>query len=165
MQPYTKTLREKFFRCQQNCLKPAIFILCQRIFSRIWFWGCSFYLARSRLAVSPRSPRTHKKNECFYNFVTPWIVLTIASTFKKGTSVHPWMDFAGLFIIAMGTGGIKPCVSAFGADQFKSHYLIMISYFFSVFYFMINAGSTISTFLTPEFRGMIYLFLFIKTTD
>ena len=25
----------------------------------------------------------------------------------------------GLVIIALGTGGIKPCVSAFGGDQFK----------------------------------------------
>ena len=25
---------------------------------------------------------------------------------------------AGLFFIAVGTGGIKPCVSSFGGDQF-----------------------------------------------
>ena len=32
----------------------------------------------------------------------------------------PWkrfLTFAGLFLVCMGTGGIKPCVSAFGADQ------------------------------------------------
>ena len=27
--------------------------------------------------------------------------------------------FAGLFCIGVGTGGIKPCVSSFGADQLK----------------------------------------------
>lgn len=27
--------------------------------------------------------------------------------------------YIGLFLIAMGTGGIKPCVSAFGGDQFE----------------------------------------------
>lgn len=26
----------------------------------------------------------------------------------------------GLLLIAIGTGGIKPCVSAFGGDQFES---------------------------------------------
>lgn len=25
----------------------------------------------------------------------------------------------GLFLIALGTGGIKPCVAAFGGDQFS----------------------------------------------
>jgi len=43
----------------------------------------------------------------------------------------------GLFIIAFGTGGIKPCVSAFGGDQFvlpqqERH----LEAFFSVFYFV-----------------------------
>jgi len=28
-----------------------------------------------------------------------------------------FLTFAGLFLVCMGTGGIKPCVSAFGADQ------------------------------------------------
>jgi len=31
------------------------------------------------------------------------------------------MTFGGLALIALGTGGIKPCVSAFGGDQFKEH--------------------------------------------
>ena len=29
------------------------------------------------------------------------------------------LPFTGLALIAIGTGGIKPCVSAFGADQFN----------------------------------------------
>lgn len=59
----------------------------------------------------------------------------------------------GLFLIALGTGGIKPCVSAFGGDQFilpqQERYLAM---FFSLFYFSINTGSLISTLLTPVLR-------------
>lgn len=27
----------------------------------------------------------------------------------------------GLVLIALGTGGIKPCVAAFGGDQFEDH--------------------------------------------
>lgn len=60
----------------------------------------------------------------------------------------------GLFLIAFGTGGIKPCVSAFGGDQFvlpqQEKYLAM---FFSIFYFSINTGSLISTILTPVLRN------------
>uniref|UniRef100_A0A1I8AQA8 Peptide transporter family 1 n=1 Tax=Steinernema glaseri TaxID=37863 RepID=A0A1I8AQA8_9BILA len=92
------------------------------------------------------------------------IVLAVASTFDKTSPLHPWMDLAGLFIIGLGTGGIKPCVSSFGADQFPAHYVTMISMFFSVFYFTINAGSTISMFITPEFRNaiiVVYLVIFM----
>ncbi|CAF4745088.1 unnamed protein product [Pieris macdunnoughi] len=64
-----------------------------------------------------------------------------------------------LLLIAFGTGGIKPCVSAFGGDQFKlpeqARYL---GYFFSLFYFSINAGSLISTFLTPILRADVHCF-------
>ena len=31
------------------------------------------------------------------------------------------MTFGGLALIALGTGGIKPCVAAFGGDQFQDH--------------------------------------------
>lgn len=62
------------------------------------------------------------------------------------------LDFLGLVIIAIGTGGIKPCVSSFGGDQFNPAHTRMISIFFSLFYFSINAGSTLSMFVTPIFR-------------
>ncbi|XP_065888758.1 solute carrier family 15 member 2-like [Dysidea avara] len=68
------------------------------------------------------------------------------------------MTFGGLALIALGTGGIKPCVSAFGGDQFKEHQKHLLSKFFSIFYFSINAGSVISTLLTPVLRGDISCF-------
>lgn len=73
----------------------------------------------------------------------------------------PTLEFTivALLLIAFGTGGIKPCVSAFGGDQFKlpeqERYL---GYFFSLFYFAINAGSLISTFLTPILRADVHCF-------
>ncbi|XP_039145725.1 LOW QUALITY PROTEIN: protein NRT1/ PTR FAMILY 8.1-like [Dioscorea cayenensis subsp. rotundata] len=56
--------------------------------------------------------------------------------------------FVALYLIALGTGGIKPCVSSFGADQFdesdqsekKSK-----SSFFNWFYFTINIGALIAS--------------------
>ena len=61
--------------------------------------------------------------------------------------------YLGLALIAIGTGGIKPCVSAFGGDQFQlPEQERQLQTFFSVFYFAINSGSLISTFMTPILR-------------
>lgn len=55
----------------------------------------------------------------------------------------------GLGLIAVGSGGIKPCVSAFGGDQFKPTQKEMIKRFYNLFYWIINLGSATSTLLTP----------------
>ncbi|GBM37462.1 Solute carrier family 15 member 2 [Araneus ventricosus] len=68
------------------------------------------------------------------------------------------ISIIGLFIIGFGTGGIKPCVSAFGGDQFASGQEEKRRYFFSLFYFFINLGSFLSTALTPVLRGDIRCF-------
>ncbi|UJR26670.1 hypothetical protein I4U23_007987 [Adineta vaga] len=64
----------------------------------------------------------------------------------------------GLFLIALGTGGIKPCVSAFGADQISMSNPKQLSRFFAFFYFAINTGSLISTLLTPLLRSKFSCF-------
>ena len=69
----------------------------------------------------------------------------------------------GLFLIALGTGGIKPCVSAFGGDQFTSDQTHLLQSFFSVFYFAINAGSLLSMLITPVLRGNVKLYNNIVT--
>ncbi|XP_025836565.1 peptide transporter family 1 isoform X2 [Agrilus planipennis] len=69
------------------------------------------------------------------------------------------MTLIGLLLIAVGSGGIKPCVSAFGGDQFTLPYQAsQLSKFFSVFYFSINFGSFISTFVTPILREDVKCF-------
>uniref|UniRef100_A0A914UUJ9 Solute carrier family 15 member 1 n=1 Tax=Plectus sambesii TaxID=2011161 RepID=A0A914UUJ9_9BILA len=80
------------------------------------------------------------------------IVLAFSSTQTATSKLHPMLDMLGLLIIAFGTGGIKPCVSAFGGDQFELGQERMLSIYFSLFYFSINAGSMISTFVSPIFR-------------
>ncbi|VAI07942.1 unnamed protein product [Triticum turgidum subsp. durum] len=53
----------------------------------------------------------------------------------------------GLYMIALGTGGIKPCVSSFGADQFDDSdptERVKQGSFFNWFYFCINIGAFIS---------------------
>jgi dipeptide/tripeptide permease len=58
-----------------------------------------------------------------------------------------------LVLIAIGTGGIKPNVSSFGADQFTGPTRAEdIGKFFSIFYFCINTGSVVSFIISPILR-------------
>ncbi|XP_074550816.1 solute carrier family 15 member 1 [Halichoeres trimaculatus] len=66
---------------------------------------------------------------------------------------HVVLSMVGLFLIALGTGGIKPCVAAFGGDQFGDHQEKQRRTFFSVFYLCINGGSLLSTIITPILRA------------
>ncbi|GMI05446.1 hypothetical protein TrLO_g3080 [Triparma laevis f. longispina] len=74
--------------------------------------------------------------------------------------------FLGLFFIGVGTGGIKPCVSSFGADQLKytcdsngnvsalpsSSSEDSMRKYFSAFYFAINVGALISYIFSPVIK-------------
>lgn len=55
----------------------------------------------------------------------------------------------GLTLIAIGAGGIKPCVSAHVGDQFGEQNQHLLGKVFSWFYFSINFGAFLSTLLTP----------------
>ena len=55
----------------------------------------------------------------------------------------------GLGLIAMGAGGIKPCVSANVGDQFGPLNQHLLPKAFSWFYFSINVGSAFATILIP----------------
>uniref|UniRef100_A0A5B7A955 Uncharacterized protein n=1 Tax=Davidia involucrata TaxID=16924 RepID=A0A5B7A955_DAVIN len=64
------------------------------------------------------------------------------------TNTQSAVCFLALYLIALGTGGIKPCVSSYGADQFddadeveKKHK----SSFFNWFYFSVNIGALIAS--------------------
>jgi POT family proton-dependent oligopeptide transporter len=55
----------------------------------------------------------------------------------------------GLGLIALGAGGIKPCVSANVGDQFGASNQHLLPRVFSWFYFSINFGSAFATLLIP----------------
>lgn len=57
--------------------------------------------------------------------------------------------FLGLALIALGSGGIKPCVASNVGDQFGTTNRHLVSRAFGWFYFAVNAGSMISIPLTP----------------
>ena len=55
----------------------------------------------------------------------------------------------GLTLIALGSGGIKPCVSANVGDQFGEKNAKLIDKVMNWFYMGINAGSAVAVILTP----------------
>ncbi|MBA0824249.1 hypothetical protein Goarm_020929 [Gossypium armourianum] len=64
------------------------------------------------------------------------------------TGLQIGVFFLGLYLIALGTGGIKPCASLFGADQFDDSDETekkQKSSFFNWFYFSINIGALVAS--------------------
>lgn len=60
--------------------------------------------------------------------------------------------YIGLGLIAFGSGGIKPCVSAFMGDQFAADQRHLLQKAYAAFYWSINLGSTASFFVIPFLR-------------
>lgn len=80
--------------------------------------------------------------------------------------------FTGLFLIALGSGGIKPCVAAFVGDQFDETNKSLAKVVFDAFYWIINFGSFFASLLMPIFLrdlgpavafGIPGLLMFIST--
>jgi proton-dependent oligopeptide transporter, POT family len=89
-----------------------------------------------------------------------YIVGAVALT-AAASGPFTWLAFAGMALVALGTGGIKPCVAAFGAQQFKSPSYKpptgwdnerLLGAYFAAFYFSINLGSVFAYLLMPIAR-------------
>jgi POT family proton-dependent oligopeptide transporter len=81
-------------------------------------------------------------------------IMTFSLVYATGCAIvalvpGQWGLMGGLFLVAFGTGGIKPCVSTNVGDQFTSKNQHLIERAFSYFYLAINAGSSISIFFCP----------------
>src|SRR5215470_17464743 len=57
--------------------------------------------------------------------------------------------YIGLALIAFGSGGIKPCVSAFVGDQFRPDQGHLLQKAYGAFYWSINFGSFFSFLIIP----------------
>ncbi len=58
----------------------------------------------------------------------------------------------GLALLAIGAGGIKPCVSAFLGDQFGPHQSRALTRVYGLFYWAINLGAALAFFVIPLVR-------------
>lgn len=57
--------------------------------------------------------------------------------------------FTGLALIAIGSGGIKPCVAAMVGDQFNESNSHLVKKVFAIFYWTINFGSFFASLFIP----------------
>jgi POT family proton-dependent oligopeptide transporter len=71
-----------------------------------------------------------------------------------------WGMYLGLALIAIGSGGIKPCVSANVGDQFGEANRHLVRAVYQIFYFSINFGSFFATLLIPFLR--VYSGAYVK---
>lgn len=57
--------------------------------------------------------------------------------------------YVGLFLIALGAGGIKPCVPSLLGQQFTKEQAQLRTKAFNLFYLLINVGSFVAIIVTP----------------
>jgi MFS family permease len=62
---------------------------------------------------------------------------------------EPYGFYGGLFLIALGSGGIKPCVSSMVGDQFTAENKAQASRVFQAFYWSVNLGSFFASAFIP----------------
>ena len=81
-------------------------------------------------------------------------IMTLSIVYCLGHAVLAMFDgktalYWGLGLIALGSGGIKPCVSTHVGDQFTDKNKHLIQKIYDIFYFAINFGSFFSTLMIP----------------
>lgn len=70
----------------------------------------------------------------------------------SATEGTTWGLYAGLILLAIGSGGIKPCVSAFVGDQFGPGQEKQLTKVYSLFYWSINLGAAFAFLGIPEIK-------------
>ena len=87
-----------------------------------------------------------------------WTILTISLFYCLGHGALALFGgtlgglYLGLGLIAIGAGGIKPCVSAFVGDQFPNQNEAMLTKVYGLFYGAINLGAFFGFGLIPLIR-------------
>jgi POT family proton-dependent oligopeptide transporter len=63
--------------------------------------------------------------------------------------------YLGLFLISLGSGGIKPLVASFVGDQFDSRNKHLAKLAFDAYYWIVNFGSFFASLLMPLFLALL----------
>jgi POT family proton-dependent oligopeptide transporter len=155
------------------------FIIGNEACERFSFYGMrnilTPFLVTSLLLHAPAAERAGIAKEVFHSFVIGvyffpllggWIsdrwfgkyntVLWMSLVYCAGNAcLALFVDdragfYAGLFLIALGSGGIKPLVSSFVGDQFDRTNKDRAKVVFDAFYWTINFGSFFASLLMPR---------------
>jgi proton-dependent oligopeptide transporter, POT family len=147
---------------------------------RFSFYGMrnilTVFLVSSLLMHLPEGERAHGAKEVFHTFVIgvyffPLLGGWLADRFFGKYNTIFWLSlvycaghaclatfesnrtgfYTGLALIALGSGGIKPCVAAFVGDQFDQTNKHRAKVVFDSFYWIINFGSFFASLLMPIF--------------
>lgn len=119
-----------------------LFIACTYLLPLLGAWLADRFLGRYRTIFSI------SLLYCLGN-----AVLALAD-FAGDIETRKWVLFVGLAIIAVGAGGIKPCVSAFVGDQVPAGEKdsTTLTRLYAAFYWSINLGSFFSFLVIPWVR-------------
>ena len=119
-----------------------LFIACTYLLPLLGAWLADRFLGRYRTIISI---------SLFYCLGNA--VLAMAD-FAGDVETRKWILFIGLTIIAIGAGGIKPCVSAFVGDQVPEGEKNgpTMTRLYAAFYWSVNLGSFFSFLVIPWVR-------------
>ena len=84
------------------------------------------------------------------------IVYCIGHAFLAMFDTNYQLFYAGLLLIAVGAGGVKPNVSVMVGDQFENESDANIAKLYDIFYFGINVGAFFSMLITPVIKNSRY---------
>jgi POT family proton-dependent oligopeptide transporter len=155
------------------------FIIGNEACERFSFYGMrnilTVFLVDHLLVSSPAAERGPHAKEIFHLFAmavyfTPLLggfladrywgkyrtILWLSLVYSAGQALlaifvdQPTGFYLGLSLIALGSGGIKPCVSAFVGDQFTAAQKSLLPKIFAAFYWSINIGSFTASLFIPK---------------
>ncbi len=156
------------------------FIIATEGCERFSFYGMrnilTSFLVGTLLLYLPQSERADMAKEVFHSFVIgvyffPLLGGWLSDRFFGKYNTTLWFSlvycaghaclaafdtnrygfYTGLFLIALGSGGIKPLVTAFVGDQFDQSNKHLAKLVYDAFYWIINFGSFFASFLMPIF--------------
>ena len=161
--------------------KQVPYIIGNEACERFSFYGMrnilvQFMVSSVILAYLPESAREGAAKDVFHSFVIGvyffpllggWLsdryfgkyntVLWFSLIYCAGHACLAFFEdnrngfYTGLFLIALGSGGIKPLVVSFVGDQFDESNKSLAKVVFDFFYWIINFGSFFASLLMPLF--------------